>query len=70
MAKRKKDKQHNGQKKEGQTTQWPKEKGQKDNNDLPTITHKAKDQTTRNCLSFCPFDIGHCIACPSSLSVF
>ena len=47
MAKRKKDRQHNGQKKEGQTTQWPKEKGQKDNNDLPTITHKAKDQTTR-----------------------
>jgi hypothetical protein len=35
MAKGKgqKDRQHNGQRKktEGQTTQWPKEKGQKDN---------------------------------------
>jgi hypothetical protein len=29
MAKRQKDRQHNGQKTEGQTTQWPKEKGQK-----------------------------------------
>ena len=29
MAKRQKDRQHNGQKTEGQTTQWPKEK--KDN---------------------------------------
>jgi hypothetical protein len=27
MAKRQKDRQHNGQKTEGQTTQWPKEKG-------------------------------------------
>jgi hypothetical protein len=30
MAKRQKDIQHNGQKTEEQTTQWPKEKGQKD----------------------------------------
>ena len=28
MAKRQKDRQHNGQKTEGQTTQWPKEEGQ------------------------------------------
>jgi hypothetical protein len=47
MAKRQKNRQHNGQKTEEQTTQWPKEKVQKDNNDLLTITHKAKDQTTR-----------------------
>ena len=43
MAKRKKDRQHNGQKKEGQTTQWPKEKS---NNDLQNITHKAKNRVT------------------------
>jgi hypothetical protein len=30
MAKRQKDRQHNGQKTEGQTTQWPKEKEQED----------------------------------------
>jgi hypothetical protein len=30
MAKRQKDRQYNGQKTEGQTIQWPKEKGQKD----------------------------------------
>jgi hypothetical protein len=28
MAKRQKDRQHNGQKTEGQTTQWPKQKVQ------------------------------------------
>ena len=28
MAKRQKDRQHNGQKTEEQTTQWPKEEGQ------------------------------------------
>jgi hypothetical protein len=30
MVKRQKDRQHNGQKTEGQTTQWSKEKGQKE----------------------------------------
>jgi hypothetical protein len=30
MVKRQKNKQHNGQKTEEQTTQWSKEKGQKD----------------------------------------
>jgi hypothetical protein len=30
MDKRQKDRQHNGQKTEGQTTQWPKETGQKE----------------------------------------
>ena len=34
MAKRQKNRQHNGQKTEEQTTQWPKEKVQKEN-DLP-----------------------------------
>jgi hypothetical protein len=37
MAKRQKDRQHNGQKTEGQTTQWPKEKDKKKNNDLQDI---------------------------------
>ena len=35
---------------EGQTTQWPKEKGQtntKPNNDLQNITQKANDRVTR-----------------------
>ena len=43
MAKRQKDRQHYGQKTEGQTTLWPKEKGQKDKqcNDLQNITHKT-----------------------------
>jgi hypothetical protein len=40
---------------EGQATQWPKEKGQKD-----------KQQNGRF-LSFCPFSFGHCVACPSVL---
>jgi hypothetical protein len=44
MAKRQKERQHNGQKTEGQTTQWPKEKGQKrTNNDLQITTQKTKD---------------------------
>jgi hypothetical protein len=30
MIKRQKNRQHNDQKTEGQTTQWPKEKGQRD----------------------------------------
>jgi hypothetical protein len=41
MPKRQKDRQHNAQKTEGQTTQWPKEK--QANNDLQNITHKTKD---------------------------
>jgi hypothetical protein len=41
MAKRQKNQQHNGQKTEEPTTQWPKEKVQ--NNDLQTITQKTKD---------------------------
>ena len=44
MAKRQKNRQHNGQKTEEQTTQWPKEKGQKDN-DLHA--HKTIDHVTR-----------------------
>jgi hypothetical protein len=42
MAKRQKNRQHNGQKTEEQTTQWPKEKVQKDNNDLLNIHIKLK----------------------------
>jgi hypothetical protein len=37
MAKRQKNRQHNGQKTEEQTTQWPKEKVQKDKKDLQSI---------------------------------
>ena len=33
--------------KEGQTTQWPKEKGQKDKQGSTKNTHKTKDQVTR-----------------------
>jgi hypothetical protein len=57
MAKRQKDRQYNGQKtegqttqwpkEEGQTTQWPKEKGQRINNDLQNIKHKTKNRVTR-----------------------
>jgi hypothetical protein len=39
MAKRQKNRQHNGQKTKEQTTQWPKEKVQNDN-DLENI-HKT-----------------------------
>jgi hypothetical protein len=38
----KKNRQHNGQKTEEQTTQWSKEKVQKDNNDLQNIHTKLK----------------------------
>jgi hypothetical protein len=60
MAKRQKDRQHNGQKTERQTTQWPKDrrtdntmakrqttqwpKEKKTNNDLQNITGKNKDR--------------------------
>ena len=51
MAKRKrqKNKQHNDQKKktEEQTTQWPKEKGQKDKQRFTKHEHKTKDRVTR-----------------------
>jgi hypothetical protein len=40
-----KDRQHNGQNTEEQTTQWPKEKGQKDKQRSTKHTHKTKDQT-------------------------
>jgi hypothetical protein len=42
MAKRQKNRQHNGQKTEEQTTQWPKEKVQKDKQ-----RSKTKDRVTR-----------------------
>ena len=32
---------------EGQTTQWPKEKGQKDKQRSTRHTHKTKDRVTR-----------------------
>ena len=47
MAKRKKDRQHNGQKREGQTTQWPKEKGQKDKQRSTKHYTETKDRVTR-----------------------
>jgi hypothetical protein len=40
MAKRQKNRQHNGQKTEEQTTQWPKGRSTKH-------THKTKDRVTR-----------------------
>jgi hypothetical protein len=43
MAKRQKDRRHNGQKTEGQTTQWPKEKGQ--------TTQWTKDRRTDNTMA-------------------
>ena len=46
MAKRQKDRQHNGQKTEGQTTQWPKGKGQKDKQQSAQHTYKTKDWVT------------------------
>jgi hypothetical protein len=47
MAKRQKNRQHNGQKTEEQTTQWPKEKVQKDEQRSTKHTHKTKDRITR-----------------------
>jgi hypothetical protein len=43
MAKRQKDRQHNGQKTEGQTTQWPKDR-RTDN--TMAKRHSTKAQTT------------------------
>jgi hypothetical protein len=42
MAKRQKDRQHNGQKTEGQTTQWPKDR-RTDN----TMAKRTEGQTTQ-----------------------
>ena len=50
IRKLKKDRQHNGQKTEEQTTQWPKEKGQKDKQRSTKHTHKTKDRVTRTLL--------------------
>ena len=38
---------HNPYIEEGQTTQWPKEKGQKDKQLSTTHTHKTKDRVTQ-----------------------
>jgi hypothetical protein len=46
MAKRQKNRQHNDQKTEEQTTQWPKEKGQKDKQRSTKHIHKTKDRVT------------------------
>jgi hypothetical protein len=54
MAKRQKDRQHNGQKTEGQITQWPKDRRtdntmtkrkstNRQNNDLQNTTQKTKN---------------------------
>ena len=43
ISKSKKDRQHNGQKKEEQTTQWPKEKKQKHKQRSTKHTYKTKD---------------------------
>jgi hypothetical protein len=47
MAKRQKNRQHNGQKTEEQTTQWPKEKVQNDKQRSAKCTHKTKDRVIR-----------------------
>jgi hypothetical protein len=45
--KSRKNRQHNGQKTEEQTTQWPKEKVQKDKQRPTKHTYKTKDRVTR-----------------------
>jgi hypothetical protein len=50
MARRQKNRQHNGQKTEEQTTQWPEEKAQKDKQRSTKHTHKTKDRITRTAL--------------------
>ena len=47
MAKRQKNRQRNGQKTEEQTTQWPKEKVQKNKQRSTKHTHKTKDGVIR-----------------------
>ena len=46
MAKRYQKVNQNPYIEEGQTIQWPKEKVQKDDNDLHNITHKTKERVT------------------------
>jgi hypothetical protein len=47
ICKSRKNRQHNGQKTEEQTTQWPKEKVQKDKQRPTKHTYKTKDRVTR-----------------------
>jgi hypothetical protein len=47
MTKRQKNRQHNDQKTEEQTTQWPKGKGQKVKQRSTKHTHKTEDRVTR-----------------------
>jgi hypothetical protein len=47
MAKRQKNSQHNGQKTEEQSTQWPKEKAQKDKQSSTKHAHQTEDRVTR-----------------------
>ena len=68
MAKRQKDRQHNGQKTEGQTTQWPKDRrtdNTKPNNDLQNIKQKANDRVTRT-----PQKTGGELRCSGRISNF
>ena len=46
----KKNRQHDDQKTEEQTTQWPKDKGQKDKQRSTKYTQKSKDRVTRTTL--------------------
>ena len=73
MAKRQKNRQHNGQKTEEQTTQWPKErnkqhngkeKGQKNKQRSTKHTHKTKDQVTRT-----PLKTGGELMCSGRVTV-
>ena len=63
MAKRQKNRPHNGQKTEEQTTQWPKEEGQKEKQRSTKHAHKTKDRVTRTPLKTrgelsCPGRVG------------
>ena len=48
---------------DGQTTQWPKEKGQRTNNDLQNTTQKTKDRVTRT-----PLKTGGKLKCSERVS--
>ena len=48
---------------DGQTTQWPKEKGQRTNNDLQNTTQKTKDRVTRT-----PLKTGSKLKCSERVS--
>jgi hypothetical protein len=63
MAKRQKNRRHNGQKTEEQTTQWPKEKVQKDKQRFTKQTHKTKDRVTRT-----PLKTGGKLRCSGMVS--